>query len=34
MNSNKKIESILQTDESMNDTIEIIKNKIRDYKKI
>ncbi|MDO4505349.1 MAG: chromosomal replication initiator protein DnaA [Spirochaetales bacterium] len=34
MNSNKKIESLLQTDESMNDTLEIIKNKIRDYKKI
>ncbi|MCQ2241745.1 chromosomal replication initiator protein DnaA [Treponema sp.] len=34
MNSNKKIESLLQTDESMNDTLEIIKNKIMEYKKI
>lgn len=34
MNSNKKIESLLQTDESMSDTLEIIKKKIREYKNI
>ena len=34
MNSNKKIEGLLQTDESMNDTLQIIKNKIKEYKKL
>ncbi|WP_407398816.1 chromosomal replication initiator protein DnaA [Treponema sp.] len=34
MNSNKKIESLLKTDESMIDTLEILTRKIREYKKI
>ena len=34
MNSNRKIETLIKTDESMNETLEILKKKIREYKKI
>ena len=33
-NGNRKIETLIKTDESMNETLEILKKKIREYKKI
>lgn len=34
MNSNKKIEALLQTDEDLNVTLEVLKKKIKEYRKI